>query len=130
MGLGSTAKKVQLIAEKAESTYEQLVKLRDRMTSLEETLGETSDRVAQLERENEAQRILLEKLAEERGIDVDAALAEAAITDLDEEVTTDEVDTTDEADTTDEVDTIDEANTTDEADTTDDASTDGESSAS
>jgi septal ring factor EnvC (AmiA/AmiB activator) len=81
MGLGSTAKKVQLIAEKAESTYDQLMQLRDRMIRLEDTLEETGDRVDTLERENEAQRLLLEALADEQDIDVDAVLADAAITD-------------------------------------------------
>jgi septal ring factor EnvC (AmiA/AmiB activator) len=97
MGLGSTAKKVQLIAEKAESTYDQLMKLRDRMTRLENTLEETGDRVATLERENEAQRVLLEELAAEQGIDVDAALEDVDLTD--EESTSKESSDTADSDT-------------------------------
>lgn len=100
MGLGSTAKKVQLIAEKAESTYDQLMKIRDRMIRLEDTLDDTSDRVTELERENEIQRVLLEELAAERGIDVDDALEDAGLGD-EEQDSTDQTATADDSDDTD-----------------------------
>ena len=77
MGLGSTAKKVQIVAERAEQVYVQLNEVREQMNGLRETVEHTGERVEYLARENAAQRALLEAIAEEQGIDVDAVLAKA-----------------------------------------------------
>ncbi|WP_435179619.1 DUF5798 family protein [Halorussus sp. AFM4] len=71
MGLGSTAKKVQKLADTAEKLYSKLNELRDQVTEMREKLDTTSERVERLERENAEQRALLEAIAEDRGIDVD-----------------------------------------------------------
>lgn len=82
MGLGSTAKKIQTVADRAEQLYKQLVDVRKRVMELEETADETGDRVATIETEQEKQRAVLDAIAEQQGIDVEQALADAAIEDL------------------------------------------------
>ncbi|WP_135533233.1 DUF5798 family protein [Halostella pelagica] len=82
MGLGSTAKKIQTVADRAEQLYKQLVDVRKRVMELEETTTDTSDRVRDIETELEKQRAVLDALAEERDIDVDQVLADAAIEDV------------------------------------------------
>ena len=79
MGLGSTAKKVQKLAETAEQLYAQLKDLRERVTNLEESVDATTDRVAELENDSEKQLVLLKEIAREHDIDVEQVLAEAAI---------------------------------------------------
>jgi len=79
MGLGSTAKKIQSVADRAEQLYKQLSDVRERVMKLEETTTETGDRVERMETELEKQRAVLDALAADRGIDVDQVLADAAI---------------------------------------------------
>lgn len=79
MGLGSTAKKIQAVAERAEQLYEQIIELRQRIVKLEESVDATTDQVDQLEVATEKQTVLLRALAEEQGIDVDQVLADSAI---------------------------------------------------
>lgn len=79
MGLGGTAKKLQKVAEMAEDVYARLNDLRDQIREMRETVGETQDRVETLEAESAEQRAILEAMAEERGIDVDAVTATAHI---------------------------------------------------
>ncbi|MFB6117595.1 DUF5798 family protein [Halosegnis sp.] len=81
VGLGTTAKKLQTLADTAERLFERLNDLRSRVEEMHERIDETHDRVAALERENAEQRALLEALAEERDIDIEAVLTEAAIDD-------------------------------------------------
>ncbi|UPV99245.1 DUF5798 family protein [Halorussus gelatinilyticus] len=76
MGFGSTAKKVQKLADTAEKLYSKLNDLREQVAEMRETLDSTSERVERLERENAHQRALLEALAEEQGIDVDGIEAD------------------------------------------------------
>jgi len=83
MGLGSTAKKLQTVADKAEQLYAQLQDVRERMTELEASAQDTSERVQAIERELDEQRALLTAIAEEQGIDPDRVLADAAIEDVD-----------------------------------------------
>lgn len=87
MGLGSTAKKLQTVADRAEQLYKQLKDVRARVINLEESAEETHERVAGLERDLAEQRALLEALAKAEGIDTDRVLAEAAIVDVDAEST-------------------------------------------
>lgn len=76
MGLGSTAKKLQKVADMAEDLVGRLNELRDRVIRMEETVDETSNEVASLERELAEQRAILEALAEGEGVDVEDVVAD------------------------------------------------------
>ncbi|WP_290811817.1 DUF5798 family protein [Halovivax sp.] len=79
MGLGSTAKKIQGISDKAEQMYKQVQELQQRIIHLEEEVDDTHDTVKRLDHETTEQRALLVAMAEEQGLDAEAILAEAAI---------------------------------------------------
>ena len=79
MGFGSTAKKIQKLADTAEKLYHKLNELREQVVEMRDTLDSTNDRVETLERESAEQRALLEALAEERGVDVEEAVAAADV---------------------------------------------------
>ncbi len=83
MGLGSTTKKIQTIADKAEQVYAQVDELREQLTELRAKVDTTHDTVTELKVKHEQNRALLEALAEEQGIDVEGVLTEAAIDDVD-----------------------------------------------
>ena len=70
--IGSAGKKLSTMVELAEDLYERVNELRNRMESMSETVDETADRVETLEAELAEQRALVEAIAEERGIDVEA----------------------------------------------------------
>ncbi|WP_227354382.1 DUF5798 family protein [Haladaptatus salinisoli] len=74
MGLGSTAKKIQKVADTAEKLYAKLNELREQVLAIRDSLEATNERVERLEAENAKQRALVEALAEERGIDVESVL--------------------------------------------------------
>lgn len=99
MGLGSTAKKIQTLADRAEQLYVKLKQVHERVLSVEGTVEDTQARVKELESELEHQRVVMEALAEERGIDVDAVVAEAVIDDPDGEAAGVEAATDDDAQT-------------------------------
>ena len=92
MGLGSTTKKIQLLAERAEQLYAQLNEVREQIAELRQTVDRTGRQVDAIEREQETQRVLLEAIADEQGIDVDSVLTEAAIEDAEGEGTKGDVD--------------------------------------
>lgn len=75
MGLGDTAKRLKLIAEKAEKVYEQIIALRNQVLEVKETLDETNDRVSAVEGRLERQEAILAAVAEEHDVDVDALVA-------------------------------------------------------
>jgi methyl-accepting chemotaxis protein len=79
VGLGDTAKKIQTVADRAEQTYKRLEELRQQVNETRETVNDTHERVSALETEMTEQRALLEALAAESGVDVDAVLTEAVI---------------------------------------------------
>ncbi|WP_339104423.1 DUF5798 family protein [Haloterrigena salinisoli] len=79
MGLGSTAKKIQSLSERAEAMYKQVQKLQKRIISLEEEMDETHDTVNRMDHQLTEQRALLLAIAEEQGIDGEQILADAAI---------------------------------------------------
>lgn len=81
MGFGSTAKKIQKLADIADELYTKVTELKTQLQSLQSTVERTNERVDDVDRELARQRVLLETLAEERGIDTDAVLTEAAIED-------------------------------------------------
>lgn len=76
MGLGSTAKKLQKVADMAEDLVGRLNELRERVIRMEETVDETSDEVASLEQELAEHRAILEAMAAGEGVDVDEVVAE------------------------------------------------------
>lgn len=82
MGLGSTTKKIQVLAERAEQMYKQVGELRDQIQELRETVEETGDRVEGLDRRSAQQWEVMQAMAEELDVDVDAVLTDAAIEDL------------------------------------------------
>ncbi len=85
MGLGSTAKKIQVLAERAEQMYNQVGELRDQIQELRDTVEETGRKVDTMEKRNERQWVILRELAEEQGIDVDVVLADASIEDVEDD---------------------------------------------
>lgn len=76
MGFGSTAKKVQKLADTAEKLYSKLNDLREQVGEMRDKLDSTSERVETLERQAAEQRALLEAIAEEQGIDPDSVEVE------------------------------------------------------
>lgn len=79
MGLGSTAQKIQVLAERAEQMYKQVGELRDQIHELRDTVDATGRQVDAMSKRSERQWVVLRALAEEQGIDVDVVLAEASI---------------------------------------------------
>ncbi|WP_380678140.1 DUF5798 family protein [Salinigranum sp. GCM10025319] len=80
MGIGGTAKKLQKVAEMGEELYKRINDLREQVNEMRETVTATHDRVEVLESEVAEQRAILEALARTEGIDLDAVVAEAHIT--------------------------------------------------
>jgi septal ring factor EnvC (AmiA/AmiB activator) len=76
MGLGSTAKKIQKVADIAEDLYKKVNELKTQLEDLRSTVDETNDRVDGMEQDLAEQRALIEALAEERGVDTDAVVAD------------------------------------------------------
>ena len=74
MGLGGTAKKLQRVVDMAEELYERLNYLREQLTELQAGVERTGTQVEHLQREQAVNRALLERLAEQQGIDVDEVL--------------------------------------------------------
>ncbi|WP_137289710.1 DUF5798 family protein [Natronorubrum halophilum] len=79
MGLGSTAKKIQSLSDRAEAMYKQVQQLQQRIIGLEEEMDDTHDTVKRLDHQLGEQRALLLAIADEQGIDGEQILAEAAI---------------------------------------------------
>ncbi|WP_251343425.1 DUF5798 family protein [Haloplanus halophilus] len=84
MGLGSTAKKLQQIADMAEDVYARLNQLKEQVRETRETVDETKDRVDDLDRELAEQRAILDALADREGIDVEAITAEVHVVDAED----------------------------------------------
>ncbi|WP_336002597.1 DUF5798 family protein [Halorientalis halophila] len=81
VGLGDTKKKIEKMISAAEDLYEKMNQLRAQIEELRETVEHTSETVDAMEHDIAEQQVLLERLAEEQGIDVDEVLAAAAIED-------------------------------------------------
>ena len=84
MGLGSTAKKIQGLSDRAEAMYKQVQELQQRITNLEEEVDDTHDTVKRMDHQMTEQRELLVAIADEQGLDGEEILAQAAIDDADE----------------------------------------------
>lgn len=101
MGLGSTTKKLQVMAERAEQLYAQVNELRDQITDVRETVDDTGKRVEKIDRRSEHQWEIIKALAEANDIDVDAVITAAAIEDIEGEDATeaaqDDADTAEDA---------------------------------
>ncbi|MWG35831.1 DUF5798 family protein [Halomarina oriensis] len=72
MGFGGTTEKLQKVASMAEDVYAKLNELRDQIQAMRETVERVDRRTAE-------NRALLEALAAEQDVDVDAVLTETAI---------------------------------------------------
>jgi len=81
MGLGSTTKKIQMLADTAEQMYSRLNEVREQVETTQTTVQDTGDRVQKLESEIVEQRAILEAVADELDIDLDAVTADAHIVD-------------------------------------------------
>lgn len=81
MGLGSTTKKIQMMADKAEQLYAQLNEVKKQLEDLRGKVDITHETVSELEVKHEQNRAILEALAEEQGIDVEQVITEASIED-------------------------------------------------
>ncbi|MWV39128.1 DUF5798 family protein [Natrialba sp. INN-245] len=79
MGLGSTAKKIQGLSDRAEAMYKQVQQLQKRIIGLEEEMDDTHETVKRLDHQLTEQRALLVAIAEEQGLDGEQILADAAI---------------------------------------------------
>jgi peptidoglycan hydrolase CwlO-like protein len=79
MGLGSTAKKLQTLADTAEKLYSRMNELRTQLVETQETVQESTERLDRLESEMAEQRAVLDALAREQGLDVERISAEAHI---------------------------------------------------
>lgn len=84
MGLGSTAKKIQIVSERAEQVYKQIQELQQRIIHLEREVDDTHEAVTKMDHRTEENRALLVAIADQQGVDVDQVVAEAAIDDADD----------------------------------------------
>lgn len=73
--IGGVGQKVQTVVELAEELYERVNELRARIESVSDTVEDTADRVERLETELAEQRAVVEAIAEDHGVDVDAVVA-------------------------------------------------------
>lgn len=85
MGLGGTAKKLQKITDAAEKLYAKMNEIIGELKELQAEVEDTSEQVDHLERDVAEQRALLEAIAGEEGIDVEAVLADADLPPLPDE---------------------------------------------
>lgn len=95
MDIAGTKKKIQRLSKVAEETYKKINEMMERIQKLQEDLETTSKQVDEIEYDLAEQRAILQALAEDQALDVDAILDDA---DLPERPGTDEE--SDEADTT------------------------------
>ena len=77
MDIAGTKRKIQRLMKVAEESYKKISELLERMERLQTDLETTSQQVDGIEYELAEQRVLLEALAEDEGIDVETLLAEA-----------------------------------------------------
>lgn len=79
MGLGTTAKKLQRVADMAEKLYQKTDEVRSQLNEVKAHVETTRETVERIERDVDEQRAILDALAREQGIDADSLIAEAAI---------------------------------------------------
>ncbi|ERH13651.1 MAG: hypothetical protein J07HB67_02694 [halophilic archaeon J07HB67] len=76
MGLGSTAKKLQKVADIAEQLFKRINAMRSEIQDLQGAVEGAESDAAELRRELAETRALVEAVAESEGIDTEAALAD------------------------------------------------------
>jgi len=81
MGLTNTAQKLQTLSELAETLYNQVQDLQQRITSLETAVDDTHETVTEVDQQLAEQRELLLALAEEHDLDGEAILEESTSAD-------------------------------------------------
>lgn len=72
MGLGSTARKLQMLSDTAEELYKKIGQILERIQQIETSIEDSSDRLDDIERRLARQEALLEALAEANDVDVSA----------------------------------------------------------
>ena len=77
MDITATKKRIQRLIKVAEESYKKISKLMEQMEQLQTDMETTSGQVDQMERELAEQRVLLEAVAKQQGVDVETLLAEA-----------------------------------------------------
>ena len=87
MGLGGATTKLQKVADMGDELYGKINELREQIVEMRVTVQDTHRRVAALENKVDQQGAIIEALAEEEGIDVDAVLTEVAIEEAEPAVT-------------------------------------------
>ena len=75
MGLGSTAKKLQKVADIAEQLFKRINAMRSEIQDLQGAVEGAETDAAELRRELAETRALVEAVAEAEGVDTEAALA-------------------------------------------------------
>ncbi|MFC7250932.1 DUF5798 family protein [Halomicroarcula sp. GCM10025324] len=79
MGLGSTAKKIQKVADVADEVYTKVNELKTQLQDLRQTVEATNNRVDEFDHELTEQRALVEALAEQQGLDPESVIEAADI---------------------------------------------------
>jgi len=78
MGLGSTAKKLQKVADIAEQLFKRIDEMRGEIQSLQRAVESTETDTAELRREVAETRALVEAVAEAEDVDTEAVLADVS----------------------------------------------------
>ena len=79
MGLGSTARKIQTLSDRAEELYRKIGEVLERIQGIAETIEDTHDRLDDIDRRLARQEALLEAVAEAN--DIDPASIEVEVAD-------------------------------------------------
>jgi septal ring factor EnvC (AmiA/AmiB activator) len=79
MGLGSTAKKLQKLADVAEKLFTRVNEMRGEIQQLQSSVLNTEADSASVRRELAEQRAIVEAIADQQGIDVEAVVDDADI---------------------------------------------------
>jgi len=79
MDIAGTKKKIQRATKVAEASYKKMNEMLERTQEIETDLQNTSEQVDCMEYELAEQRVLLEAIAEEQGLDVETLLEDAEL---------------------------------------------------
>jgi uncharacterized protein YoxC len=71
MGLGSTAKKLQTMVDHVETLLARMKDIKEQVEGTQATVDETAARVERIEAELADQRVVLDRIADAQGVDVD-----------------------------------------------------------
>jgi septal ring factor EnvC (AmiA/AmiB activator) len=77
MDIAGTKKKIQRATKVAEESYKKMNEMMEKIQQLQEDLATTSTQVDHMEYDLAEQRVLLETIADQHGLDVDQLLEEA-----------------------------------------------------